>query len=230
MSTSTTRVQNRAERVNLIEQLLFRSEEGLRVVEIAEVCEVDRRTIYRDLTMMQKTGVPVYQKDGRFFLNRDYYLATLRLNLAEAATMLMALRMLAHHQQHANPHEISILRKLSAILPELPAHYSNSLIQGAWESPVDRAYVMVLETFIRGWGERRLVRVWESEVTYDFATYCLEPMPDGCVTIIGQDERTQQTRTMKLRHVKRAKLLKTAYALPETFDVQTYLEQMKHTQ
>ena len=69
----SARLINRGERLTAIERVLFRSGKGLRAVEIAESCGVDRRTIYRDLETLQKLGIPVTQEEGRFFLNRDYY-------------------------------------------------------------------------------------------------------------------------------------------------------------
>ena len=55
----SARLINRGERLTAIERLLFRSGKGLRAVEIAESCGVDRRTIYRDLETLQKLGIPV---------------------------------------------------------------------------------------------------------------------------------------------------------------------------
>ncbi|HEX2621384.1 MAG TPA: HTH domain-containing protein, partial [Phototrophicaceae bacterium] len=165
-----THLTTRAERLNVIEQMLFRNPTGLRVVEIAAACNVDRRTIYRDMSVLMETGVPVYQKDGRFLLNQDYYLATLRLNLTEAVTIMVALRSLLQQQEHQSPHMISVLRKLGAIVPDLPARHVAQLVHSLWSSPIDRAYVNVLETLIRAWGERRLVKLWDGETVIEFAT------------------------------------------------------------
>ena len=61
------RLIDRAERLSAIERMLFRNSSGLRAVEIAAACGVDRRTIYRDLDALDKLGIPISQQDGRFF-------------------------------------------------------------------------------------------------------------------------------------------------------------------
>ena len=76
-----TRPVNRTERLAEIEQMLFRSVDGLRAVEIAEACGVDRRTIYRDLSLLTDIGVPIAQTNGRFFIKYEHYLA--KCNLAQ---------------------------------------------------------------------------------------------------------------------------------------------------
>ncbi len=218
-----TRLTNRTERLSIIEQLLFRNPNGLRVVEIAQFCDVDRRTIYRDLSLLEEFGVPVYQKDGRFYLNRDYYMATLRLNLNEAVTLLVAARVLTHHQEQQNPYVLSVFRKLSDILPEIPAGHALALAEGAWGNPVDRAYMSALETIIRGWGERRVIKLWDGKTAREFATYFIEPTPSGQIYVVGRDLLAQKTYAFKLRRVKRAKLMKTVYNIPEDFDPYLYL-------
>ena len=64
-----TRLINRTERLTAIEQMLFRSEIGLRAVEIAEACGVDRRTIEEVTTDLNK-AFERYQKAEQDFLKR----------------------------------------------------------------------------------------------------------------------------------------------------------------
>lgn len=111
-------LSNRSERLTFIEQLLFRKPDGLRVVELAQACQVDRRTIYRDLSLLETMGIPVYQQNGRYYIHRDYYQATLRLSLNESITLLMAVRSFVAKQEKHNPYLLAILHKLSAILPD----------------------------------------------------------------------------------------------------------------
>lgn len=219
-----THVTTRAERLTTIEKMLFRSPAGLRVVEIAKACDVDRRTIYRDLALLEEIGVPVYQKDGRFFLNRDYYLATMRLNSHEAITLLLAVRILSHLQDQENPYLVSLLRKLADILPTLPSEHTLTVAKRmAWANPIDRGYVAVLETVIRGWCERRTVKLWDGKNIYEFATYLLEPSPSGAIYVVGRDLISHKLYALKLRRVKRAALLKAPYDVPLHFNVQRYL-------
>ena len=83
------RVTNRTERLIKMEQLLFRAAAGLRAVELAEACDIDRRTVYRDLSLLSEIGVPVYQREA-LLLDREAYLATIRLSFEETVALLAA--------------------------------------------------------------------------------------------------------------------------------------------
>lgn len=226
----STRLVNRSERLTAIEQMLFRSPQGLRAVEIAQACGVDRRTIYRDLAMLETLGVPVSQSDGRFFLNRDYYLASVRVNFNEAVALFLAARSYTRSAEQQNPYIISALNKLCAALPgPLSAHvdYIADWMRG---NPVDRNYVQILETIIRGWVEQRVVKLWvasnrNGEVQVrDFATYFIEPTMTGSLYSIGFDVASQSVKVHKIERIKRAKLSDEYYEIPSHFDRRPYLE------
>ncbi len=223
------RLIHRSERLAAIERLLFRSPSGLRVVEIAQACGVDRRTIYRDLTLLDQVGMPIYQKGGRFYLNREYYMATLRLNLNESVALFFAARGMAHVTEQQNPHVISALEKLSLILPESVAAHLMYLVDSVRGKPVDRAFVAVLETFTRAWAERTRVKLWyraaDSHNTHahEFATYFIEPSASGSLYAIGFDYLAQQVRAFKLQRIKRVQPLSTRYEIPSFFDRRRYL-------
>lgn len=223
------RLINRSERLAVIEQLLFRSPIGLRVVEIAEACGVDRRTIYRDLSLLEEVGLPIYQKDGRFFLNHEYYVANARLNLNESVALFIAARATSHFAEQQNPHLISALKKLSMILPEPLAVHLLHVVEAVRGNPVDRAFVAVLETFTRAWAERTKVKLWYRSAdsynthAHEFATYFIEPTANGGLYAIGYDYLAQQVRAFKLQRIKRVQLLPAKYDIPKFFDRRRYL-------
>ncbi|MEL6272676.1 MAG: HTH domain-containing protein, partial [Chloroflexota bacterium] len=151
---------NRDERHSLIENILFHSPEGVRAVELAERCGVDRRTIYRDMARLRKNGLPLYQKQGRFFVSREYYHAPVQLTLNETVALFTAVRVLSQVADQHNPHVISALNKLSEGLPEPMAAHVGTVGQMLRHHSVDRLFVRVTETIIHAWGERRWVRIW----------------------------------------------------------------------
>ena len=73
------RIQSKAARLRRIEHRLYNAPRGLRATELAEYCGVDRRTIYRDLQSLEEMGVPVWEDQGRYGIERDSYLSTIRL-------------------------------------------------------------------------------------------------------------------------------------------------------
>lgn len=223
-----TRLINRTERLTEIEQMLFRSAMGMRAVEIAETCGVDRRTIYRDLALLEEIGVPIYQQDGRFYINREHYLANVRLSLNEAMALVLSARVFAQHTDQQNPALISALRKLSMTLPESVANHLAAITEMANQSAVDPGYVMVLETVIHAWSEKRKVKLWyntggtETKI-HEFAIFFVEPTAGAEVYIVGFDAQAYRIRTLLLRGIKRVKLLRAAYEIPRHLNPRRYL-------
>lgn len=223
---------NRAERLALIERMLLRNSAGLRAVEIAKACGVDRRTIYRDLSMLDKIGVPISQQDGKFYINREYYSANIRLNLNEAVALFISARMLSRHAEQQNPHVISALAKLASSLPEPLASHVNYIADSVRAHPVDRNFVLVLETLTHAWLERRRVRLWGSLVkpgeisVHEFSPYFVEPTANGGLYAVGFDDVSQNVRAFKVASVRRAKLLDMRYEIPRHFDRRHYLANM----
>lgn len=228
----SARLINRGERLTAIERMLFRNSQGLRAVEIANACGVDRRTIYRDLVMLDKLGIPISQQDGRFFINRDYYLASVRLNFHEAMALFVAARVFSRNAEQQNPYIVSALTKLSSALPEPMASHVGYIADWVRGNPVDRNYVQILETMTHAWVERRKVRLWggiqqSGDIqTYDFAVYFIEPTTTGGLYVVGRDELRQTVRAIKLESIKRAKPGDGHYEIPATFDRRPYLETM----
>jgi proteasome accessory factor B len=224
------RLIDRTERLTAIERMLFRNSGGLRAVEIAAACGVDRRTIYRDLAALDKQGIPISQQDGRFFINRDYYLATVRLNFNEAVALFIAARILSRNTEQQTPHIVSALTKLSGALPEPLSSHISFIADSLRGNPVDRNFVQVLEIVTRAWFERRKIRLWVSTAKNgdismrDFSTYFIEPTTNGGMYAIGFDESSQKVRAVKLEWVKRIKLLDETYDVPAQMDRRRYLE------
>lgn len=225
----SARLINRGERLTAIERMLFRNSQGMRAVEIADACGVDRRTIYRDLEMLDKLGIPITQQDGRFFINHNYYLSSVRLNFHEAIALFVAVRVFARNARQQNPHVVSALNKLSVALPEpLSSHvaYIADWVRG---NPVDRNYVQILETITHAWIERRQVKIWGGGKTgdinpSDFSIYFIEPTTTGGLYVIGSDESGDSVKALKIEAIKRAKMLDTIYDIPLEFDRRPYLE------
>src|SRR5690349_3771272 len=113
-----TRTQSKAARLQKIEHKLYNTPNGLSAVELADYCGVDRRTIYRDIETMESVGVPVWQYNGKFGIDRQSYQTSVRLNLNETVALYFAARLLAHHSDENNPHVVGALDKIASSLPD----------------------------------------------------------------------------------------------------------------
>ncbi len=202
---------------------------GLRAVEIAESCGVDRRTIYRDLTLLSDIGVPIHQKEGRFYLDRENYSATIRLNFDETMALFLAARVAAYQEQPFNPHMPTAMDKLAQALPTPIAAHVKMIADGVRKAAPDPRAQSVLETLAHGWAERRKVKLWYSSgddsrpQAREFSVYFIEPLPNGSVRIVGFDSLVQRVRVFNLARILRARLMPTTYQMPQ-YDARRFLE------
>ena len=223
----TTRLMYRTERLVAIEQLLFHSKSGMRAVELAEACGVDRRTVYRDLSLLNEIGVPIYQKDGRFYLDREHYLANVRLNYDELMALLLCAS--AMSRQGVSPHLVTAVQKLSRSLPQSVRSHANRLIDIAQRNKLRDVSVEALETLARAWGDMKKVKIWYesrdgSKVRRrEVSTYLIEPKLPGGIYVIGYDSLTQKVRAFQLNRIRRAQALDSRYDIPPHFDVRRYV-------
>lgn len=224
------RIRSKAARLRRIEHRLYNAPGGLRVADIARDCGVARRTIYRDLLSLEEMGVPIWEDQGRFGIDRGAYLSTVRLNLNEAVALYFAARLLAHHSDEHNPHIVSALDKLATGLPAgtIAAHIARvaDLVR---ERPVRSDYIRTLEVLTRAWSERRLVRLYyrapsREQTERVVAPYFIEVARSAPgAYVIGYDGLRGAIRTFKIERVERAELLDESYEMPEAFDPYDFL-------
>jgi proteasome accessory factor B len=223
------RVMNRTERLEDIEQLLLRHVNGLRAVELAEACGVDRRTIYRDLSMMGDIGVPVYQKEGRFFLDREHYAAQVRLNLNEAVALLLAARVFSRSDMPQNPNIASAFAKLGRVLPESMAAHFGYVVETFRRNAVDRSFMSVLEAVTTAWAKQVRVKLWcihhgQRADIREFAPYFIEPGRMGTLYVIGLDHSNQRVGALNLSQIYRAQVLNVPYKISASLDRHTLID------
>ncbi len=223
-----SRLATRTSRLRRIEELLLLNQDGLRVIELAEALEVDRRTMYRDLEFLGEQGVPIWQADGRFGINRTRYLANVRLTFHEAIALVVAGLLLSRTIDERNPHVIAALRKLASIFPQSLLAHLERAIGRVQTREDDYQQVNTLESICEGWGTGRKVKVGyrspRSGVLRQrvIAPYALEPTESG-IYVICYDDWAGDIRTFKLDRLEGATVLEESYEIPESFDLEAHL-------
>jgi predicted DNA-binding transcriptional regulator YafY len=223
-----SRLANRTARLRQLEELLLLSPGGLSATELAAQLLVDRRTVYRDIDFLSAQGVPLWQQDGRFGLNRTRYLATVRLSYQEAIALVLAGLLLARTLDERNPHVIAALRRLATTLPDIPSTQLKRAADRVEANRPNPAQVAVLETIAEGWGNGRKVQIaYRSPRSGELrqriiAPYALEPTASA-IYIICHDDWAGAIRTFKLARLEGAQLLDEAYAIPPDFDPEAHL-------
>lgn len=228
MVVCMSRLANRTARLRQLEELLLLSPDGLSAAEIASQLLVNRRTVYRDIDFLSAQGVPLWQQEGRFGLNRTRYLATVRLSYQEAIALVLAGLLLARTLDERNPHVIAALRRLATTLPDIPSTQLKRAADRVEANRPNPNQVAVLETIAEGWGSGRKVQVaYRSPRSGELrqrviAPYALEPTASA-IYIICDDDWAGAIRTFKLARLESAQLLDEAYAIPPDFDPEAHL-------
>ncbi len=223
-----SRLANRTSRLRQLEELLLLSPGGLSVAELVSELQVNRRTVYRDIDFLSVQGVPLWQGDGRFGLNRTRYLATVRLSYQEAIALVLAGLLLARTLDERNPHVIAALRRLATTLPDIPSAQLKRAAERVEAYRPDLTHVAVLETIAEGWGSGCKVRIgYRSPRSGELrqrviAPYALEPTASG-IYIICYDDWAGDIRTFKLSRLESAQLLDDPYTIPPGFDPEAHL-------
>lgn len=76
------RNRTRIIRLYRMEELLITESEGLTVTEICNHFQVDRRTIYRDIALMDELGIPLYKEAGKYKILGTYKIPSYRPQIA----------------------------------------------------------------------------------------------------------------------------------------------------
>ncbi len=226
------RSNSRAERLLRIERILYdASPEGLSLREVAKHCGIHRTTVWRDIQALEANGVPIYSEDGRYYILRERYVTSIRLNLHEATALFMAARLLSRYSDENHPYVASAMEKLAAAMPKdmMQRHIQRAadLVRERRERP---DFTRVLEQLTIAWAERRRVRLWQrSEAGQPvkvrlFDPYFLEPSGVGyALYVIGYDHLRKDIRTFKVERLERVELTNERFEVQPDFDPYRYL-------
>lgn len=216
----------KASRLIQIELLLLSHPEGLTQSEIARRLNVNRSTIFRNLTEL---NAPIYVENHRYYINRESYLVHVRFNLHEALALHMATRLLTTRSDRQNPHSASALRKLGTALEAIASPVGKHMQESAElldssGRTVDLVYLDCLEKLTLAWASLQKVRIGylshRSGQVRDFvlSVYYIEPYAVGQTSyVIAYSEPQMDLRTYKLERIRFVEHMDEGYSIPADF-------------
>lgn len=224
----------RSLRLLYIQRLLYQHPKGLRSSELARLCEVNQRTINRDLQDLQDEPfrLPLVQEDGwnwRLMEGHRFTLPPIRLSLQEAAALYLAARLLVRLSDEPNPF---VGRALDALAAALPAPVGQQILRMAGprlqaeDSPFARVFAVITLAWATGRKVRIRYRPLGSEEVREhiLAPYLIEPSGWGYAAyVIGHVSAYNALRTFKLERILEAELLEETFELPLDFDPRSLL-------
>ena len=223
------RLQTRTARLRQLEEILLLKPGGMRASDLSYRLKVNRRTVYRDLDFLAQQGVPLWQENGTFGINRSLYQTTVRLTYHESVALVLAGLLLARTFDERNPHVIAALRRLAITLPEPFTAQLERAARQTQSQQSNHRHTAVLEAISEGWGKGRKVKISYCSPTDNavrervISPYTLEATDAG-IYVIGHDESTNEIRTFKLERLQSANILPEPYAIPKEFDPVAYLK------
>ncbi|MDK3161656.1 HTH domain-containing protein [Kamptonema cortianum] len=219
----TSRPINRTERLASLETALCNTDDGLSAIELARMLGVDRRTIYRDLSLLSEIGIPVFQREGRFLLNRADYQAAIRFSFDEALALMFAVSLWSRAGGFENEHLDSALKKISRIMPPSLARYIRSLSSSKMSDRQARR-LADLHRLCRAWAESRQVRIrYRPRPEHDaeeivLSTYFVDVGSGKCPIVLGLHEGLRELIQLRLEWIERVRALEARYDIPSNLE------------
>jgi len=222
------RLATRTARLRQIEEQLLLNPDGLSAVDLAAEYGVDRRTIYRDVDFLCADGIPIWQQDGRFGINRTRYISTVKLSFQEAIAVMLAGLLLSRTVDERNPHMMNALQKVAVTLPRPFTPHLKRAAERIRTNQEGERQVQVLEALAEGWGMGKKVKIGYRSPRSGalreriLSPYALEPTPSG-IYVIGFDDWADDIRTFKLDRLESALVLRKKFTVPDSFDLEQHL-------
>jgi predicted DNA-binding transcriptional regulator YafY len=208
--------------------------------QIAETCEVSRRTIYRDFATLSSAGITVLYRPDRqgYQLARNLFLHPLRLEEKEALALLVLARKwgpaddlgLARHANQA------VDRLLQCLPEELRARLVNAaeVLSGSTEGPHHPPERRAIhDSILAALGLRRQIRLWVRESpgaeleTTKLAIYRLT-LIRGRWCLVGRSTRHCRVMLFPVAQIERVELTADPYSTPPRFNLARFLAPHQH--
>ena len=218
-----TEQTRRASRLLAIERLIRRFPGGRTVAELATELGYSKRTIQRDIGVLEsELGIPLLAIGRRYAILPDAApLAPIRFTLQEARAVLLAIRLFARHTDHRDPDAVSAVEKIADSLPASVARVIQVTAEEFRQHPPEKSKIEVLRTITECWARSRTVAIRYhsqasgSEKVTALDPYLIEPSADGAATyVIGFSHGHGEVRTFRLSRILRASASSEAFEPP----------------
>ncbi len=222
------------DRLHRILQLVTVLQSGtdMTAADLAEEMGVSRRTIFRDLKIIEQAGIPYYgQPGGGYRISSCFFLPPTNLEVSEAIGLTLLAKTAANqqHQPFSKP-AIRAIRKMLAtmnepvreVCSEMSRHISLNLAAPVVSSaPIDHFTVL-----LRATNERLVVEL--AHLAIDPATaFNFRPMhlrlDDRIWYVIGYHEGERRLMTLRLDDIASCRLTQRTFKADRPFDVTSHI-------
>jgi predicted DNA-binding transcriptional regulator YafY len=230
---------NRTERL-FATILLLQNKPNMTSRDLADHFGVSRRTIFRDLSALAESGVPLtYSEGGGYEILEGYQLPPLMLSAREAATLLvgtefMKLQADASLREDAD----AVALKIRAVLPREVGEYvdglrENTVLDPYWLHAVQEGgmesgrWYKLSEAVARS---RKVIMEYFVESRAELTKRRVDPL--GLVyytdhwNLIAFDHLREEVRNFRLDRIREMYVLTERFERPSDFDLTAYLQEL----
>jgi len=212
---------------------------GYNAEALAQACEVNRRTIFRDLDALRQSGVPL-RYDERlqgYHIPETYYLPPTNFTPEEALSLIVLCQDLGGGEKlpffgPARSAAMKLASSLPARLRERLRTTGHAVtVRMPPTNPLD-AQSPVYEQLLEAISERRSVRIRYRGPTEDEISTRLHPyrllFSRRSWYVIGRSSLHRATRTFNVGRIRRLEILEDPYEIPRGFSLDRYLRNAWH--
>jgi predicted DNA-binding transcriptional regulator YafY len=220
--------------------VLLQTEQCPNARRLADICEVSRRTIYRDLATLAGAGITIVYRPDRqgYELSRHLFLQPLRLEEKEAQALLVLCRQWSQADDlglydHANRAVDKLLQSLPDELRERLKNASETLSEVvAIRSPCMERQALY-DQIMASLGMRKQIRLalrvsdHAGLETTKFGIYRL-PLINGRWCLVGRSTLHCGVVLFPVPQIERIELTSDSYTIPPRFNLARFLAQNSH--
>jgi predicted DNA-binding transcriptional regulator YafY len=205
--------------------------------ELAELCEVSRRTIYRDLESLEEAGFAVRYRPDRqgYQLVKGSFLQPSSLDESEALALVVLSRLWNGCDglgllRHARAGVIKLVQSLAPEVRSRIAARAELIPEPAIASTLPGDRQLVYETILEALAHRLQLRIWYHETegqaleTTKLSLYRLILAHD-IWALVGRSTLHRQVRIFRIPRIRRVVLTDDPYTIPPRFNLERFLAQ-----
>lgn len=214
--------------------------DGVEVDDLAEMLDVDREGLLKDLDVLCQVGPPdgdpgeyllVSVEDGRVYVDLPQRLTRpLRLTPAEGCSLLLGLRAL--RDSGIAPFDDALESAEKKLLGALgrDASVAENLATGTVVAEPDKAVASHLRELITAARQLSSIEIDYTAASRNRAeTRCIDPYGivhhAGEWYLVGHCHKRGDTRTFRIDRIAKVSLVGSTFSIPDDFDLETYRRQ-----
>jgi predicted DNA-binding transcriptional regulator YafY len=215
--------------------MILQSERFPNARRLADACAVSRRTIYRDLAILEAAGITVLYHPERqgYQLDRDYWLQPTRLEDNEALSLLIMSRIGCAQipvglLRHARSGLVKVVQGLPGELRSRITHSSELIADDTPLLDVCPVRQAIHETILSALSQRRRLALWyrahglSPVVTTKLSLFRLAWIR-GQWCLVGHSSADREIIVLQVAYIERLELTDESYSIPPRFSLDRFL-------